>query len=151
MKVIYEGDTYAAMADSTYFVSAKSIYNGCTSNLVQVVINRDDTEPNVIINQIQDLTDCLSPNGILEAAVLIDGIEVTDGYKFTWYIGSDIGSPVSLTALATNLSDINYSVEVEDIKSGCKTTMIAEVNSNIVINHSAVTFSKEISIVSVLS
>ncbi|MFY0628217.1 MAG: VCBS repeat-containing protein, partial [Reichenbachiella sp.] len=128
--VVYTGDTYPDMEASTYNVYAESISNGCVSNTVPLVIENEENDPVVVIKKNSDLTDCANPDGELEAVVMVDGEEVTEGYSFTWYVGSDVGSPVSLESIADELSVRSYTVEVIDDKSGCVTTENESIISN---------------------
>ncbi len=130
---VFTGDTYTEMAAGTYSVFATSITNSCQSDTVTVVIDPEENDPVVQITQVQPKTDCENPNGILLAEVIVDGNPAPESdYSFTWYIGSDVGSPVSLEATADNLDARNYTVEVIDNKSGCVTTASESVVSNTV-------------------
>ncbi|MEQ8416609.1 MAG: hypothetical protein RIB71_19160, partial [Imperialibacter sp.] len=117
--LVYTGATYNTMAEGTYTVQATSTY-GCDATPLTVTIDKVTDAPVVVINQVQEVTNCASPNGVLEAYVNVNGVPTTAGYTFLWYVGVDFTSSFATGPTATNLKAQNYSVRVINNTSGCE-------------------------------
>ncbi|UXP31860.1 gliding motility-associated C-terminal domain-containing protein [Reichenbachiella agarivorans] len=129
---LYTGSRIATLADGVYQVVASSLSNSCISAPEEITINKVQNLPNVVIEKTQDLTDCSSPNGILSAYVLEGSNQVTTGYTFKWYIGSDLTTVQSVGPVATNLQARTYSVVVKNNLSGCETILSEDVSTALV-------------------
>ncbi|MCV9385425.1 gliding motility-associated C-terminal domain-containing protein [Reichenbachiella ulvae] len=128
---IYTGNRIATLASGTYQVVAASQTNSCVSAVEEIVITTTTDAPVVEIVKTQDFTNCGSPDGILDAYVIENGVQVTDGYTFTWYIGNDFTTVQSVGSSATGLLARTYSVVVTDNTSGCETTASEDVTTSV--------------------
>ncbi|MGL1885562.1 MAG: hypothetical protein OCD76_03515, partial [Reichenbachiella sp.] len=132
LDTLFTGSRYSALPDGTYQVVASSQSNSCSSNSEEVTINKIEILPIVGIDNTHDLTNCSSPDGELSAYVDESGVQVTAGYDFKWYIGSDFTTVQATGPVATLLTDRTYSVVVTNELSGCEATLSATVNTNTV-------------------
>ncbi|WP_201568479.1 MULTISPECIES: Ig-like domain-containing protein, partial [unclassified Imperialibacter] len=128
--LVYTGATYNTMAEGTYTVQATSTY-GCDATPLTVTIDKVTDAPVVVINQVQEVTNCASPNGVLEAYVNVNGVPTTAGYTFLWYVGVDFTSSFATGPTATNLKAQNYSVRVINNTSGCEAVEEETVTSTL--------------------
>ncbi|WP_339816281.1 hypothetical protein, partial [uncultured Imperialibacter sp.] len=128
--LVYTGATYNTMAEGTYTVQATSDY-GCDALPLTVTIDRVTEAPVVVVNQLQPVTNCGSPNGSLEAYVDVNGVATTTGYTFLWYVGVDFTSSFATGPVATNLKAQNYSVRVINNTSGCQAVEEETVTSTL--------------------
>ncbi|WP_221407798.1 hypothetical protein, partial [Reichenbachiella faecimaris] len=127
---VFVGSRYTALAAGNYQVVGESQSNSCISNVEEITITAEDNSPTVGITKTQNLTNCEVPDGILDAYVIIDGVQVTDGFDFTWYVGNDFTTIKSTGATANFLNVGTYSVVVIDETSGCETTLSETVDSD---------------------
>ncbi|PIB35615.1 hypothetical protein BFP72_09520 [Reichenbachiella sp. 5M10] len=128
---LYTGNRIASLAEGTYQVIASSQTNSCQSAPEEITILKEEVLPTVVIVNESDLTNCETPDGELRAYVDEAGVEVTEGYDFTWYIGNDFTFVQSATATATGLLDRTYSVVVKDKLSGCESILSATVGTSL--------------------
>ncbi|MEO9853196.1 MAG: hypothetical protein ABJF65_20265, partial [Reichenbachiella sp.] len=127
---IFTGNRYTALAEGNYQVIASSQTNSCTSNVEDITIQLVSNNPVVGITKTQDLLNCDTPDGILDAYVIEGGSQVTTGYDFTWYLGNDFTTVVAVGPTAINLEARTYSVVVTDETSGCETTLSETVDTD---------------------
>ncbi|WP_420581479.1 gliding motility-associated C-terminal domain-containing protein [Reichenbachiella sp.] len=127
---IFTGNRYTALPEGNYQVVGSSQSNSCTSNVEDITINRVEELPVVGITKTQNLTDCGTPNGILDAYAIEGGSQVTAGYDFAWYIGNDFTTVVAVGPTAINLEARTYSVVVTNEASGCESTLSETVDTN---------------------
>lgn len=73
------------LAAGTYTLRVTNTTTRCASTTTGTVANATIT-PVVTVNKVADNTNCITPNGVLNASV--GG--VTSGYTFRWYIGSTV-------------------------------------------------------------
>ncbi|MEO9966647.1 MAG: hypothetical protein ABJF11_12695, partial [Reichenbachiella sp.] len=127
---IFTGNRYTALAEGNYQVIASAQGNSCTSNVEDITIERVENLPVVGITKTQDLINCDTPDGILDAYVIEGGSQVTAGYDFTWYIGNDFTTVVAVGSTAINLEARTYSVVVTNEDSGCEATLSETVDTD---------------------
>ncbi|MEP2026858.1 MAG: hypothetical protein ABJH98_08565, partial [Reichenbachiella sp.] len=127
---VFVGNRYTSLAAGNYQVIGESQSNSCISNIEEITITAEDNSPTVGITKTQNLTNCEVPDGILDAYVIVDGVQVTDGFDFVWYTGNDFTTIKSEGATANFLNVGTYSVVVTDESSGCETTLSETVDSD---------------------
>ncbi|WP_201568265.1 MULTISPECIES: hypothetical protein, partial [unclassified Imperialibacter] len=118
----------SSLSPATYFVEARSTTgSGCSSNLLQVVIEDDAVTPTVAIVQDQANTICdpnfgtLEANGQLTATVTGDA---DDNYTFQWYKGPT-GNVGASTALADAMVINGSTMDIDE--SGVRTSVLSFV------------------------
>ncbi len=128
---VFTGASVTDMPHGTYSVFAILDGNACPSDTATVVIDLIEQDPVIKINKLAPLTDCATPNGQLEAVVIVDGVEVTNGYNFTWYLGNDFIDTVSVASIASNLEARTYTVVAQNKISGCTSNLDEVVDTNL--------------------
>ncbi|MFY0650643.1 MAG: hypothetical protein JXQ96_01355, partial [Cyclobacteriaceae bacterium] len=123
--------TATNLAHGTYSVFAILDENSCPSDTLTVDIGLIEQDPVIKIVKNAPLTDCSVPNGELEAFVVVDGIDVQDGYDFTWFLGNDFIDTVSVSHLAPKLEARTYTVVAVNKTSGCSSNLDEEVDTNL--------------------
>ncbi|MEP5362253.1 MAG: hypothetical protein ABJQ37_00335, partial [Reichenbachiella sp.] len=127
---IFTGNRYTALPEGNYQVVGSSQSNSCISNVENITINKVEELPVVGITKTQNLTNCKTPDGILDAYAIVDGVQVTSGFDFAWYIGNDFTTVVAVGPTAINLEARTYSVVVTNEDSGCESTLSETVDTD---------------------
>ncbi|MCH7513500.1 MAG: gliding motility-associated C-terminal domain-containing protein, partial [Bacteroidetes bacterium] len=111
-----------------YFVIARDLNTRCESIAKEVNILSDNIIfPDVEINLDRPQTSCdvTNPNGQLSATVDGGNDDTNPDYVFLWYSGFDTSGSVAGTgSTLTNAKAGGYTVEVQNIITGCSSTAI---------------------------
>ena len=111
-----------------YFVIARDLNTRCESIAKEVNILSDNIIfPDVEINLDRPQTSCdvTNPNGQLSATVDGGNDDTNPDYVFIWYSGFDTSGSVAGTgSTLTNTKAGGYTVEVQNIITGCSSTAI---------------------------
>lgn len=114
------GATYTSLVEGFYTVYAIHKTANCSSDTTTVEVLRVDNIITVDIVVEHALDNCTPPNGQLRAVV--NGGAPTSNFTFAWFEGPVVfvGSPVSLSDVASGLDAKEYSVSVIDKATGCE-------------------------------
>jgi hypothetical protein len=102
------------LPEGDYTLVATNVSKGCSAAPVSANVALTIVIPAVTVKVLSDQTDCVPPNGSLEA--IVQGGNT--GYSFEWY--SNASSLGITTATITNRTGNNYSVVVS--RNGCTTS-----------------------------
>ncbi len=125
---VYEGSTYPTASAGVYSVIGTNDVSGCTSDVQTDVITIDQVPdaPEVRIVEVVDNTDCQTPNGLLRAAVIENGMEVTTGFDFAWRDANVITQVISVGATVGTLPGGAYAVIALNQSTGCQSDPVTE-------------------------
>ncbi|MFT4786608.1 MAG: hypothetical protein ACI9I8_001739, partial [Cellvibrionaceae bacterium] len=135
---VYTGSRYSSMAEGDYDVVGFASTSNCFSDTVRVTIGRTAPTFNILVTEVNPLTNCTVPDGELSAAIEQldsngDPIDtVTVGYDFTWFLASEGVTPIGTGSVLSNRSAESYLVFVQSQTSGCTNTNTEVVTTNIV-------------------
>jgi large repetitive protein len=126
---------YNGLSEGTYFVVARHIQLHVVSQPYQVTIEDLSVDPVLALRRIKAQTSCdtdpANHNG--ELSVDIDNNAATGNYNISWYQGQDISGTLlpDTDTTATDLTESYYTINVENITSGCINNQTYYVPSNI--------------------
>ncbi|MDH5598305.1 MAG: VCBS repeat-containing protein, partial [Cyclobacteriaceae bacterium] len=130
----YTGPIVSNLKEGTYSVTAYNNTVSCGSDTIFVNISlNQNTNPNILVSVDNALTQCDVPNGQLSVA--INSTEPLSNFDILWLDGSTVGvsDTISINAIASGLTNKDYTVIVKDKTTGCETTATTNLPSNIVI------------------
>jgi hypothetical protein len=127
----FTGAAYNGIPDGTYTVYARHKTALCSSDTVSIDVGRITGPLLVDVTLLSPVTDCLNPNGSLQA-IANSGAQPASNFDFAWYQGNDIfTSPqVGVSDIATGLRGLTYTVLVTEKFTGCQTVESFTVPNN---------------------
>ncbi len=130
--LIYTGADYNFMTHGDYMVKASHDLLGCGSDSTFITIDSVGYWPDITIEEVHKMTNCVIPNGELKALVFENSVDVSDDYQFTWYEGTQVYvNQTFVGQLASGLSQKTYIVLAENVKNGCSSTKTATVAAEV--------------------
>ena len=118
--VVHTGSSYTGMAKGTYTVRGRYISGNCFSEALDVTIDLVETDAFDLEGwQAQPLTDCMNPNGIAQAGVIVDTDTMMLNYEFTWYLSSEGVTALGTGYQLTNRTDADYKLVGVSTITGC--------------------------------
>ncbi|MCP4461014.1 MAG: gliding motility-associated C-terminal domain-containing protein, partial [Cytophagales bacterium] len=108
------------LASAEYYISAQNATTGCSASAIRVNIESMNFPPDIQLVSLVDNLDCGGGDTVGSISVTADGeTEANPNYAFSWYTGgSQIGGNASLTDLGAG----TYTVQVDDLTTGCSST-----------------------------
>lgn len=116
----FTGPIYSGLDNGTFTVFAVHKTANCSSDTASVDVIRIDRSIPITIEVNNHYTNCLIPNGELEAAVTGEPLS---NFDFDWFIGNDpsiIANKIGVNEVVSGLLPGNYTVLVTDKNSGCQ-------------------------------
>lgn len=112
------------LAPGNYYVIVEDLSTNCRSSQpVQTTINPFVNPEQVIIDQTQEQYGCTSPGTAILVATVNGQDDTNPNYQFTWYPTLDLtGASFASTSTISNLFDGNFSVDVLNVASNCRTS-----------------------------
>ncbi|WP_109830617.1 gliding motility-associated C-terminal domain-containing protein [Reichenbachiella versicolor] len=136
---------FSGLEEDTYYIEAENILSGCTSSLLEVIIDRSSLDPTLeITSSANDIT-CLSGiegNGNITVSVSdgVGGYEPTSDYNYRWFTGTGVNIANLISNAGTisgadtetisGISGGTYTVEVEEISSNCTNEITYTIQTN---------------------
>lgn len=116
--VLFAGPTMTGLAIGTYTVLATNRITECTGTATATIIQVLQPIPNPTIVVVQNVTSCVTDNGILSASVNGN----TADYIFDWYEGSGVNGDIDYNGeLIDSLAVGSYTVTATSRITGCTT------------------------------
>ncbi len=116
----FTGPIYSGLDNGTYSVFAVHKTANCSSDTASVDVIRIDRSIPITIQLNSPYTNCLVPDGALQAAVTG---EPNANFNFEWFIGNDpsvVANKIGVNEIVTGLLPGIYTVRVTDKNSGCQ-------------------------------
>ena len=126
INAIANGSVASGLAAESYQVKATHLITGCADNSDAASITEDiEPVPTPEAQIISHLTNCISPNGEINANVGGN----YHGYDFNWYFGSKVlENPDFIGDIIDELNTGEYSVTATDLETGCTSDSAAIVS-----------------------